>query len=583
LRELASALIGNGSLLATLSARGELLRLWWPHPDRGQHLGRLRIGLEADGRTLWLDEAPFAWTQGYVGASTLLRTVARSDELAVEIDDLVLPDAPVLLRRLSSEVTGARVVVSCRPELDEHDRGMGTYVDPATGAVVFHRTPYALALAVSRGTGADASGFGRVEGRLEAELQGCVELACAFGATPAEAAARAAAALGTSFEHHAEARRRVDTASLAAARPPTATVDADLYARSLLVFDTLADASTGAVIAAPELDPDFVDSGGYGFVWPRDLGFLVLAFLASGRGDLAERALLWLPTAQEESGVWLQRHWTDGTLAPAWCDHQIDETGTVLFAYEAAWRELRDESLDETLWPSARRAADFLLTTLEDQGIPCSTADLWEERDGCHAYTAAAVAAGLDAAASFAQRHEPGAEAAFADAAASLRRALDRCFWSDEHGRYLRTLGDPTVDVSLLGLAWPFRAVEPSSPRMRATAAAIARALARPGGGLLRYEDDAYVGGNPWVLASLWLGLYRRQIGDDGGLLRALDYARRVATPLGLLPEQVTEDGRPAWVVPLAWSHAMFVLCALPELDVLRPPAAAAAPPVRVT
>jgi glucoamylase len=583
--ELPAALLGNGSLLATLSARGELLRLWWPHPDRGQHLGELRLGLERGGEVLWLEDAALEWTQAWDGDSTILRTVGRSNALTVEIEDVVLPDEPVLLRRISSSDRAATLVVRCRPELDERMRAMAAQTDVPSGAVAFYRSPVALALA-TRPDGTQTHGvFGRVQGTLKASLAEGVELACAFAATPGAAVELANRPLGARgrFERQAESRTRVDAQRLAAAHAPDDEADATLYRRSLLVFDMLADASTGAVIAAPELDPDFVVSGGYGFVWPRDLAFLVLAFLSSGRRDLAERALLWLPTAQEESGLWLQRHWTDGTLAPTWCDHQIDETGTVLFAYEAAWRKLRDESLDEALWPSARRAADFLLTTLEDQGIPCSTADLWEERDGCHAYTAAAVAAGLDAAASFARRHEPGAEAAFADAATSLRRALDRCFWSDEHGRYLRTLGDPTVDVSLLGLAWPFRAVDPSSPRMRATAAAVERALARPGGGLLRYERDAYVGGNPWVLAALWLGLYLRQTGDDDGLRRALDYARRVATPLGLLPEQVTEDWKPAWVVPLAWSHAMFVLCARPELDAVRPPALAAAPPVRVT
>jgi GH15 family glucan-1,4-alpha-glucosidase len=98
----------------------------------------------------------------------------------------------------------------------------------------------------------------------------------------------------------------------------------------------------------------------------------------------------------------------------------------------------------------------------------------------------------------------------------------------------------------------------------------VERDLARPGGGLLRYERDIYAGGNPWVLSVLWLGLYRRQTGDHAGFERALDYARRVATPLGLLPEQVTEEGRPAWVVPLAWSHALLVLSARAELEVVR-------------
>jgi glucoamylase len=83
-------------------------------------------------------------------------------------------------------------------------------------------------------------------------------------------------------------------------------------------------------------------------------------------------------------------------------------------------------------------------------------------------------------------------------------------------------------------------------------------------------RDWVYAGGIPWVLGALWLGLYRRQVGDAAGHARALGYALRVATPLDLLPEQVTDDGAPAWVVPLAWSHAMLVLAARPELDAVR-------------
>ena len=69
------------------------------------------------------------------------------------------------------------------------------------------------------------------------------------------------------------------------------------------------------------------------------------------------------------------------------------------------------------------------------------------------------------------------------------------------------------------------------------------------------------------MLAALWLGLWHRQVGDDAGHERALAYALRAQTKLGLLPEQVTDDGEPAWVVPLAWSHAMLLLAARPELS----------------
>ena len=64
--------------------------------------------------------------------------------------------------------------------------------------------------------------------------------------------------------------------------------------------------------------------------------------------------------------------------------------------------------------------------------------------------------------------------------------------------------------------------------------------------------------------------LAERLAGDEEGHRAAIAYALARQTPLGLLPEQVTQDGEPAWVVPLGWSHAMFVLAARPELALVR-------------
>jgi glucoamylase len=100
---------------------------------------------------------------------------------------------------------------------------------------------------------------------------------------------------------------------------------------------------------------------------------------------------------------------------------------------------------------------------------------------------------------------------------------------------------------------------------MRATVAALQAELGCPAGSLRRYAGDTYAGGNRW-LAGLWLGLWHRQVGEPEGLHRALTYALTAQTHLGLLPEQVTDEGEPAWVVPLAWSHAMLLLAARPEL-----------------
>ncbi len=611
-----AAVLGNGSLLVTLSARGEIERLFWPNVDHGQHLGELRLGLEAHGELRWLDEEPFSWSQAYSNDSSVLHTTATLGETIVEVADLVTPGDAVLARFVRSSAP-ARLVVWSRPTLNGDFRSVAAYVDPATKALVFYVRGVALAMTVvARAVTAslrEASGAAATadivvhRAPVEGSVSGVVDRAngalvlAAFGTTPDEAIARLARPASVGFDLLAAERRSYDREAIALAKPATADVPglADLYARSLLVLEQLTDRQTGATIAAPEFDPDFEQSGGYGFVWPRDLAYVVLSFLAAGRGDLVRPALRWLAREQAPEGLWLQRYWTDGSLARSWGLHQVDETGVVVFAYEAAWRALGDAALDRELWPSARAAGDFLCAFIDPEtGLPLPSVDLWEQSDGQHSYSAAATYGGLAACATMAARHEPALASGYLAAAARVRAAIEEHLWSERHGRYLRTrwaaradaegeqppaifdrrLRYPTrtvrsadredarVDSSLLGLAWPFRAVDPGSPRMRSTIAAVERELGLPDGGMLRHEGDDYAGGNPWLISTLWLGLAKRLVGDDAGLSRALVYALAQETALGLLPEQVTRTGEPAWVVPLGWSHAMLVLAARPEL-----------------
>jgi len=611
-----AALIGNSSLLVTISERGELERIFWPSVDHGQHLGELRIGVERDGETLWLDDEPCSWGQTYVGGSSVLRTSTRIRGATIEVTDLVTPAEPVLARGIRSSAA-ERLVVRIAPSLDGDERSGAGYVDPGSGALVFYLRDVALAveLVAPEAIVALRESNGReptqdvvvhrapVEGSITGTLDREALLLVAFGATPDEAIARLRRPAAVGCDVLESERIAYDRETVALAAPSADDAVTTLYARSLLVLEQLTDRQTGATIAAPEFDPSFEQSGGYGFVWPRDLGYVVLSFLAARRGDLAVPALRWLAREQAPEGLWLQRYWTDGSLAPSWGLHQLDETGMVVFAYEAAWRELGDAALDRELWPSARAAADFLCNFLDEEtGLPLPSVDLWEQTDGQHSYSAAATYGGLAAASAMASRHEPALAARYRETAERVRSGIEDHLWSDEHGRYLRSrwvgrsdeLGEtppkvfdrplryPTravrsvdredgrVDSSLLGLSWPFRAVDPDSPRMRATVEAVARGLRLEDGGVLRHEDDDYAGGNPWLISTLWLGLAGRQAGNENSHREAIAYALDRQTPLGLLPEQVTRDGHPAWAVPLGWSHAMLILAARPELSLVR-------------
>ena len=458
---LPAAVLGNGSLLVTLSARGEVERLFWPHVDGAQHLGELRLGICPNGRTHWLDE-DFTWEQAYDEDASILRTIARDAERTVEIVDVVHPDVPILTRRVRCDTAGLRLVALCCPVLDEAHYYGAAFIDPDTGALVFYRRHIAIAILLScadeRAVGrtrrgqaysvVDDAGDGHLdgdivahrhplEGALAGELGGDATLTIAFGASPAEALSLVRA-YGDEAPGAVETRRRDhDRARLAHAQPASpgpAGIDA-LYRRSLLVLEGLADRATGAIIAAPEMDPKFLRSGGYGFVWPRDLAYISLGLLAAGKSDLVQPALRWLARHQAPEGLWLQRHWSDGALAPAWSLHQLDETGVSLFAFEAAWRELEDEALDAELWPTMRRGADFLARFLDlETGLPLASVDLWEQHEGQHTYTAAATVGGLRAAAAMAARHEPALQIRYAETADAIVTSMQECLWDGGAG-----------------------------------------------------------------------------------------------------------------------------------------------------
>lgn len=371
-----------------------------------------------------------------------------------------------------------------------------------------------------------------------------------------------------------------------------------LYERSQLAMKLMADEATGTIVAAPEFDEYFSRCGGYAYSWGRDAAFVTTAFNKAGLGALSEKFYDWSITAQEADGSWQQRHYHDGSLAPHW-GLQIDEGSSLIWGmWEYYLHSGEQEAFLERMWPAVERGAVFLVQYLDPEtGLPLPTRDLWEEREAEHTYSAAAVYGGLTAAASFASRKGKDRLAElWRSAAERIASAIEERCWNESKGSYYRGLKltvskeayeaaiargergfvqqrdkgymryvlefDPIVDISLLGISVPFNAVPVDSPRMARTADTIEQLLtSHPVGGIRRYEDDSYIGGNPWILTTLWLSHYRTLQGRYEEARRHLDYAVKHVTSSGLLPEQVDQvTGETAWVVPLTWSHAMFVL-----------------------
>ena len=227
-----AAILGNGSLLATISERGEIERLFWPNVDHGQHLGELRLGLDRDGVTHWLDEAPCSWAQSYESGASVLRTTADLHGTSIEVTDFVTPAEPVLVRGIRSS-SAERLVVHIAPSLDGDERSGAGYVDPGSGALVFYLRDVALAVALvaSETTSTLRESNGRepshdvvvyrapVDGLVAGGLVEDARVLVAFGATPDEAIARLRRPASVALDVLVAERAAYDREAVALARP----------------------------------------------------------------------------------------------------------------------------------------------------------------------------------------------------------------------------------------------------------------------------------------------------------------------------------------------------------------------------
>ncbi len=626
------AIIGNSSMLVALGQTGELYRLWWPHVDYPQHVERMRAGIFLEGEsteTLWLD-TPLEWQyeQSYVPQTNVLRTLASAKKLPVRVEttDFVAPDDHLLIRWYKLTNSGRKqldIRFFLYASLTIGENGLYNTVayEPNVDGLVYFRHQYAFGLAspvgCSQYTCADAlkhATQGYLPGnKIAMTPDGALgwKLSIAPGETvslPIYLTAgstidEAVSGMKTAFATTAENWLAGTTAywkDYLNALPALPTADERiraLYDRSRLVFKLLSDKTTGTVIAAPEFDEAYTRCGGYAYCWGRDAAYITTAFDRAGLTDLTRQFYRWTLTAQDADGSFQQRHYHDGRLAPSW-GLQIDEGGSILWGMYQHYLTTKDRSFLEEVWPAVEKGTSFLLSYLDPEtGLPLPSRDLWEERNGEHTYSAAAVFAGIHAAASIAREMgKPEQAVQWEQAAQSLKEAILSQTFNEATGTFYRGVKlqvdrstyeraveagkrvyaetdekgyvsyyvwhDDIYDISLIGLTVPFGVLEADDPRMAATAAAIERTCTSPiVGGIRRYEDDHYIGGNPWILTTLWLAQYRIEQGQYEEAKLHLDWAVSHATSLDLLPEQIDKmTGETAWVVPLTWSHAMFVL-----------------------
>lgn len=632
---LSNAVVGNARMLATLDASGEIHRLFWPHVDYPQHVDRMFGGIftSAFGHcVLWLNN-PDHWHYGQnlTGDAPVCATEAKGRHMPVKVTvtDYAVPGQEVLARHyvfenLSPDMISFKFLYFSSLHLDNHGAGNAVLYHPNADALVHYRHGYAICIGATMPTAGyqcggalHDAGDGNLSGSPNSlDSEGCLawDINDLAGYQTREltvflaAGHRIEAGLAVLKQARQAGHRQLMEQTLEHWQhfwgPAGEMADDGLYRRSLMVCRLLTDEGTGAVIAAPEIDEHYTKCGGYGYCWPRDGVIVAYAMGRAGYHKFSEQFYRWCLTAQAASGAWLQRYDATGFLGPSW-GHQIDETGSVLWGMWQHYLQTGDEDFLREVWPALAHGADYLCDNIDAKTrLPAPSFDLWEERVGEHAYSAAAVAAGLRSAAEAAKKLGQNQKAGgWGQGADVIITGIDESLWSEDRGHFLRTVmkkvshdeychfinagqeagvtrdskgycsyyvrADETVDASLLGLVYPYGLLSPHEPRVLRTVEAVETRLTSPGtGGIKRYENDCYIGGNPWNITTLWLALYHIAAGDREKAAFHLKWVQDHQTELGFLSEQVDrETGRPNWVIPLTWSHAMYILTVIEMRD----------------
>jgi oligosaccharide amylase len=615
-------LIGNGRVLAKVQEDGALTEAFYPSIGFYRHIIQSQFGLfeRALGRTVWLSGREFEARQEYLEDTNVLQTRFKRGALTFLLTDFVHPETHVIVRRLEIANHGPEPVdlgvfhmEACSLEENKGNFGYNVaYFDSLRNSVARYRGhPFDNAveahacLLIGGEPGQDqiqcgvsyqkgtvdedafldiADGILRHNAYSSGETMGATSALLWYRVIPP----RGRQTISVLLAGDVTLWGAQDRLEAARARGGVDTLLADtitfwrgwlrkgesyepalpdprlrrLYRRSLLLLKLLQDAEFGSFIAAPNLYPD------YRYCWPRDAVYLAVTLDMCGYHEETRRFYLWCKRTQMGDGLWYQNHYTDGRRH--WPGIQVDQVGSILWGIWHRYEATGEREFLREMWQTILRAALYILSRINPEvGLVYSEQDLWEETGGYLLYTNACCLAGLKAAAAIARELGETDEAAmWPPAIRDLERMIRLKFL--QSGVFVGELNpyepygvrqDYVLDISNLGACVPFGVLAPDDPVMAKTVELIEQASEYAIGGVGRYASDLFVGGNPWSLSALWMGMYYTAAGNDERARHYLDWCLRHAACHDFLPEQSDKrTGEPASAVPLGWSHAWVIV-----------------------
>jgi glucan 1,4-alpha-glucosidase len=641
---------GHGDRLVHVGADGSLRD--YSYSLSGLYgVDRAHLGILVGDRTEWFRDLDTI-RQHYYRDTRLVETEYDAGAFTIHQYDLTLGRAHATHVEIRGKVPqDAKLVAFSRLAPDGRDSGIGALIHEDSGPngsrvlEAYHRTEHDY---IAASTGLDGVHGQRPERlseilddepvwfprRAPAERRDQTRLTGDFVVTaPLEQTGRShSTTLITQMSDHDEVNRETALADISicaeshkdasdlrmAARErtritPPETAPRPKAVRSDLRVMELLSSPSGGRIAAPEFDPFYENSGGYGYVWFRDdasvsrhllessdlLGLETAAVLEESAEFLCERQL--------SDGTWPHRVWaSDGTLAPGWAnakverneespEYQADQTATVT-AFLATLLRKRHSKLDDdliaTIRDTIRGAADALSADIADNDLPNTCQNVWEDATGQFAHTAAEYIEAFAAVA-----NAPMSSQVCDQGRQGAKRVMNGLsdLWDAESEVFVMrmTEGGPDhrIDAAALKLTDAFEAydriddVNLSSTQLNRLASHVSTTLdtlfRNPAdselAGLIRYESDRWRtqeqdGEKIWsvttgigAIAAARVGkmLNDRNKNGDAYLDRASDLYELIAMdgPLtnssGYLAEQAFDTGELDSAVPLGWSHSL--------------------------
>ena len=371
-----------------------------------------------------------------------------------------------------------------------------------------------------------------------------------------------------------------------------------IYKRTILLFPLLMNQETGGISAAIEVDENITKCGKYAYCWPRDAVFITKALDILNMTKETEKFYkIFCKNTQSKNGMWEQRFYTDGKLAPCW-GYQIDETASVVYGINEHYKKTKEmkflkdtlkicESATKFLYIymdnilGTRDESDIVKNEIEEtyhtkgrEKLPLSY-DIWEMHEGVHLYSLASIYGAfnsmLEIYDNIKEQYTDNRlklenihknEIKIKKYIEELKKYISKNLYDATTKTLLRNLNDKKTDISILGVVEPFGLFAPEEKKIKNTIEKINLTLRTYTGGYLRFEQDHYMEGqNPWPIATLWMAMYYDKIGKKEEASECIRFVVNSCNEHGLLAEQIdNKTMTPNWVIGLGWSHAMFIL-----------------------